>query len=184
VLAYVFWHRPRPGIDSAAYEAALASFHRVLAENAPPGFVRSGAFRLADVPWLGGGGPGWEDWYLLASFASLEPLRDAAVSGPRLVPHDAVARSTGDGAGGVFELVAGEPEHNPAALAAWLAKPEGEPYESFRGRVGGWVAAAGGVLWQRQLALGPGREFLAQLPAGAAVPPELGALVVELARAV
>ncbi len=157
MLAYVFWHRPAAETDSALYERALAEFHRALAAAPPPGFQRSWAFQLAEVPWLGG--PGYEDWYLVDDFAALGELNEAAVSASRKAPHDAVARLAADGTAGVYRLVAGEP--NPGApRAAWLSKPARKTYPAFLAEIG----ALGTAAWQRQMTLGPTPEFCVHEP--------------------
>jgi hypothetical protein len=161
VLAYVFWHRPSPETGAAEYEHALADFHRALAAAPPPGFQSSWAFRPAEVPWLGG--PGYEDWYLVDGFTALGELNEAAVSASRKRPHDAVAALAVDGMGGVYRLVAGEP--NPdATSAAWLSKPAGRTYPAFLAELGALGAAA----WQRQMVLGPTPEFCLHDPTGVA----------------
>ena len=158
MLAYVFWHRPAHDTASAPYEHALAAFHRALAAEPPPGFRRSWAFRLAEVPWLGG--PGYEDWYLVDSFAALGELNEAAVSASRQAPHDAVAGLAADGTAGVYRLVAGEPSLG-TARAAWLPKPPGKTYPAFLAEVG----APSASVWQRQMTLGPAPEFCVHDPA-------------------
>src|SRR3954468_17908859 len=60
MLAYLFWHEPRPEIDTDRYVALLQAFHRALAAAPPPSFVRSWSVRLDDPP--GGGGPAVEGW--------------------------------------------------------------------------------------------------------------------------
>ena len=57
MLAYVFWHRPRPDVDLGAYEEAQRSFHSSLGTT-------SASFRLAELPF-DDGGSGYEDWYLV-----------------------------------------------------------------------------------------------------------------------
>lgn len=171
MLAYVFWHRPAPETASGPYERALAGFHLALAAAPPPGFRRSWAFRLAEVPWLSG--LGYEDWYLVDDFAALGELNEAAVSASRQAPHDAVAGLAADGTAGVYRLVAGEP--NPGATrATWLSKPAGETYPAFLAEIG----APGASAWQRQMTLGPAPEFCVHDPAE-----ELGgALTLALTR--
>jgi hypothetical protein len=153
MLAYVFWHRSA-GADG--YEERLVAFHKALKANPPPGFVSSRAFRLDDAPWLPGGGPPYEDWYLVADWAALGQLNLAAVSGPRAAPHDAVAGLAREGQGGVYA-----PRHGgePAAgEVAWLAKPRGTSYADFH------AALADRPAWQRQMVLGPAPEYVVDEP--------------------
>src|SRR5579864_6820847 len=100
MLAYVFSHRPAPGVDRAAYEDALRSFHAALASAPPSGFVNSVSYHSS---------AGYSDWYLVESSAGLDALNDAAVSGARSAPHDAAARMAVDGAGKLLMLADGEP---------------------------------------------------------------------------
>lgn len=146
MLAYLFWHRPAAGAERADYERALAAFHAALAAHPPAGFGGSAAYRLAAAPWLAGDGDAYEDWYRVADWAALGRLNDAAVSGPRAAPHDAVAHAAGAGAGGVYRLVAGSAGPPQRPHHTWLhALPDDrEP------------AAA----WQRQMVLGPAPEFV------------------------
>jgi hypothetical protein len=102
VLAFVFWHRPRAGVDSGDYEAALLRYHDRLAEEALEGVHGSAVYALADVPWLGA--PGYEDWYFVEASFALDTLNAGAVSGPLRELHDAVAALTGPMAGGLYRL--------------------------------------------------------------------------------
>jgi GNAT superfamily N-acetyltransferase len=58
----------------------------------------------------------------------------------------------------VYGLVGGDAVPRDASCTTWLAKPDGEPYESF---VPELVEAAGhgAAVWQRRLVLGPTPEF-------------------------
>jgi len=84
-------------------------------------------------------------------FAALGALNEAAVTGSRRDPHDAVGRRAAGGVGGVYLRLASA----TAAVdrVAWCAKPAGEPYAAFLGR----LPAA--EVWQRQMVLGPTPEF-------------------------
>jgi hypothetical protein len=161
VLAYVFWHVPEAGADTAAYEAVLRNFHAVLQDDRPAGFAGSAALRVTGAPWLPGGS-GYEDWYLVAGFGDLEALNEAAVSGRRQGPHDAVAGRSGHGAGGVYASWTGAPDV-PGGEVRWFAKAPGTTYADLR-------AALSGTSWHRQLVLGPAPEFCllgSRLPPGA-----------------
>jgi hypothetical protein len=164
VLAYVFWHRPAAGVDADAYEAALAAFHTALAAHPPHGFGQSAAFRLDAAPWLPGDGPAYEDWYAVESWEALGRLNDAAVTGERAAPHDAVAFEAGAGAGGVYRLLAGQ--GLAARAAAWLHKPGGEPRDAFHAA----LTATGGAVWMRQMVLGPAPEYVVRADEVAELP--------------
>jgi hypothetical protein len=136
VLAYVFWHRPRRDVEVEEYEAALRGFHASLAG------VPSATFRLEALPF-GDRGGGYEDWYLVEDWTALGELNATAVDVVHRPPHDAAARSAGEGWGGVYRLVRGVAE--PPAGARWVDRaPEH----------GAEVA-----MWQRQMVLGPAPEL-------------------------
>ena len=151
MLAYLFWHRPDEPGSSDEYERRLVEFHRAI----QGAVVESRAFRLERLPFTEAAG--YEDWYLVDSWAALGELNDAAVSGERAQPHDAVAHRSGDGWGGVYRLIRGSPE--VPAGGRWASKPRDETYEAFLGGEGA------DAVWQRQLVLGPAPEFF--LSAGA-----------------
>jgi hypothetical protein len=142
VLAYLFWHRPAPGVDLAKYEAAHRAFHRALGSA-------SAAFRLAELPFEGGAG--YEDWYLVDDWAGLGALNAAAVEGRRRSDHDRIAAIAGSGWGAVYTLLRGE-ESIPTE-ARWLDKPRSDSYEDFV------ASLPETTIWQRQLTLGPAPEF-------------------------
>jgi hypothetical protein len=133
LLAYVFWHRPAPGVDVGEYEARLREFHATLD-------VVSAAFRLHVLPWRHE--DGYEDWYLVEDWTALGELNAAAVAAARKGEHDAAARLAGEGWAGVWRLIRGAAEP-PAGLRWEATAPDDEaaPY------------------WQRQMTLGPAPEF-------------------------
>jgi hypothetical protein len=157
MYAYVYWHWPSPQAPREVYERFLIGFHESLGAGGSEGFFGSRVLRLAERPWSD---PieCYEDWYYLASFAALERLNDAAVEGARRLSHDRVAAVARDaGAAGVFKLLHGRATAPGAPLQYWLNKPAGEPLDAFLadlGTIEGIVA-----VWQRQLVLGPGKEF-------------------------
>ena len=102
MLAYLFWHEPRPDVDADAYVGRLQAFHRALAAAPPPSFVRSWSVRLAVAPWDAGPTRPFEDWYLVEDWAALGTLNDAAVRAPRGAAHDAVAAMAASPAGGLY----------------------------------------------------------------------------------
>lgn len=142
MLAYVFWHRPRAGVASADYEARLRAFHRRL--NAC-----SASFRISALPFAEG--LGYEDWYLVGSWAELGDLNGRAISGERRAPHDAVAEIAGEGWGAIYALIRGEPR--PPLVTRWVSKPPGLGYEGFL------ASLEAPTVWQRQMLLGPAPEF-------------------------
>jgi hypothetical protein len=163
VLAYVFWHRPADGAE--AYEERLAAFHAVLAAHPPAGFRGSAALRVQAAPWLPGDGPAYEDWYGVDDWTALGRLNEAAVSGPRLQPHDAVAFQAGAGAGAVYGLVTGRPEL-AAKCESWIAKPAGAGREAFHEKLAGPDRS----VWMRQMVLGPSPEYVVRSDAPVALP--------------
>jgi hypothetical protein len=142
MLAYVFWHRPRPDVDVGEYESGLRTLHERLS-------IGSASFRLAELPF--GSGPGYEDWYPVDDWAALGDLNLAAVSGDRRGPHDAVAAAAAAGWGGLYALVRGE--GIPPAATRWMRKPPGEGSDRFL------AALDAAPIWRRQLVLGPAPEF-------------------------
>ena len=156
MLAYLFWHWPR---DGHTYEADLIAFHRALRQHAPVGLIDTASYWVESLPWLAVQSV-YEDWYLVDSFAGLETLNRAAVSPPLETAHHHVARATADGTGGLYAVRQGAPDLD-VETASWLRKPGGVSYEQFFSTL-----PAGSCLRQRQLSLGPGREFCAraQLP--------------------
>jgi hypothetical protein len=159
VLAYVFWHRPRPHVAPAHYEAGLAAFHATLAASPPEGFRESLRLRTGAVPWLPGDGDAYEDWYLVEDWAALGRLNDAAVQGARRTPHDAVAAEASAGTAGIYRRMLGAPR--PAgARATWFAKPDGLAYADLGDQLDERLQGVDASLWQRQMTLGPTPEFV------------------------
>ena len=103
MLAYVFWHVPRPGVAAREYEAAHREFHHVLWNAGIAGLVALRVFRLSAIPWLGGKA-GYEDWHLLENSAALDVLNGAAISQARQRPHDRIAAMAADGTAGLYGL--------------------------------------------------------------------------------
>lgn len=188
VLAYVFWHWPAAGTDTAVYEQALMAFHEVLAAAAPEGFGGSVVARVERAPFgpvpdgdapgaggspgAGGAAPVYEDWYLLSGSAGLDPLDAAAVGGRCAAAHATVAAMAGGGTAGLYRLVAGDLPMGAATAAHWLDVPSGEPRG---GVVDELTAAASGdrrALWMRRMTLGPAPE-LCLLDGGGATAPVL-----------
>src|SRR6185369_2566685 len=172
MLAYVFWHWPRPDIERGQYLDHLRAFHRTLAANKPPGFQRSVVFRIQGANWLNTDGEAYEEWYLLDDSAAMDHLNDAAVSGVCEEPHNRVAREAADGTGGLYRLRAGNGELSATRYALWLSKPAGMSYKDFYPALEPLTSEPDVALWGRQMTLGPTAEFCIhsanpiELPAG------------------
>jgi len=154
VLAYLFWHSPAPGTEQADYEALLAAFHESLAASQIEGLACSAAFLVRGLTWLGAGAPSYEDWYLLEDFAALGRLNEAAVTGRRTSPHDAVAARAGTGTAGVYAHRGVAVPSPRGDVAVWFSRTPGSSYDEVFAR-----APSEGELWQRQMTLGPTPEL-------------------------
>ena len=160
MLAYVFWHWPRPDVSIADYEARMRTFQGALAADGPRELRAARAWRVAGAPWLPDGS-GYEEWYLLDESAALDALNRGAVTGTLAEPHNTVAALAAGGAAGLYQMVTGNPgaPATPASLdgtaAHWFAKPSGMPYADFYARLG----EAQSRLWRRMMVLGPTPEF-------------------------
>ena len=158
MLAYVFWHWPHSTADRESYVTDLIAFHETLRANKPPGFLRSIVFSVQNANWLNTTEPAFEDWYLVNDSAAIDPLNEAAVTGPCEQPHNLVARKAAGGTAGLYRLRTGTPDIATSRHALWFAKPEGEPYEDFFRRMED-QRPEGSALWGRQMTLGPTAEF-------------------------
>jgi hypothetical protein len=143
LLAYLFWHRPRPGVEREEYEQAQRQFQALLEGEAA-------CFRLEALPF--DDGPGYEDWYLVEDWQALGELNAAAVDARRKGGHDRAAAMAADGWGGIYASI-----HGPASIPAqarWAHKPRGESTADFLAEIRDDTP-----VWQRQLVLGPAPEF-------------------------
>lgn len=175
MLAYVFFHRAAPGVETPAYETALRRFHSSLAGAPPPGFIGSSTYRV---------GGGYADWYLVDGSAALDVLNEAAVNAARSPSHDAVAHMSSDGAGKLLTLVgrasaartsnsgAGPPE---AGFEIRFSKPAGMGYKDLYARLKPWTDQAELTLWRRMMVLGPPPEFCLLVPSEIQLPAEMRA---------
>jgi hypothetical protein len=171
-LAYTFWHRARPEIDPAGYEAGLQAFHQRLSAVPIPGFRDSWTLRVPDLPWQPGGG--YEDWYLVDDFAALGVLAEHAVDSVRTPTHDQMARSVRDGAGGLYALLGETGETSgpgdsgraeQSGWVGWFTKQPGVGYQQLRADLTRSIEAGlVRAVWQRQLVLGPAPEFRVLAP--------------------
>jgi len=160
MLGYVFWHRPAEGGAPESYERAQDRFHRSLAARPPEGYRGSACFRVADVEWLGDGGPGYEDWYLVDDFAALGVLRQAAVSAGHRTAHEEAAKRVGDGTGGLYRLAEGCAALEHVRVAVWVSVPREQPEDVVAGLLlGDGLDRRRGGLWRRELTFGPAPEY-------------------------
>jgi hypothetical protein len=172
VLAYVFSHRPAPGVGIAEYEEVLREFHERLVAGPPRGFLSSLTYRIGD---------GYSDWYLLEDSAALDALNEAAVSGSRATSHHAAARMAVDGVGKLLSLAAGE--HDPDAVTEIrFAKPQGMQYSELYAGLQPVTSAKGTGLWRRMMVLGPPPEFCLTAPARVDLPPAIRPEIVNRSR--
>jgi len=151
MLAYLFWHWPRPDVNPGRYADELLAFHGALAASPSPGYRGSRVLEVSGAPWAPVATV-LEDWYFVDDFAALGALDQAATSGPRREPHDAAARLALGGAGGVYRRLREGGVAAPAQVS-WFGKPAGMGYPELLAQ----MPAA--ELWQRQLVLGPAPEF-------------------------
>jgi len=163
MLAYVFWHWPQSTVDPDLYSTDLITFHETLRANKPQGFLQSTVFLIHHANWLNTTGPAFEDWYLLSDSSAIDPLNEAAVTGPCEQPHNLVARAAAGGTAGLYRLRTGTADISTSRHALWFSKPEGEPYKEFFRRLQA-VCPEGSGLWGRQMTLGPTSEFCLLTP--------------------
>lgn len=176
MLAYVFWHRPRPDVELDAYEGAQLAFHRSLSHSRPAGMRCSAVFKIDETPWplaadeatrADGAIARYEDWYLLEDFTALGVLGEAAVGHGHRSAHDDAARRFGGGAGGVYALVEGARAPGgelgapigEANVAIWVARPLGDEPRELGELLGDGMDPRHASLWRRQLVLGPAPEY-------------------------
>jgi len=101
MLAYLFWHTPKPTVARSDYERDLLAFSRALADLHCPGVRGITSFRTSTVPWLDDPS-GYEDWATIDGSCALETLNEQAVSGSMVELHGTVAQQMGVGYGGVY----------------------------------------------------------------------------------
>jgi hypothetical protein len=163
LLAYVFFHRPAPGVETAVYETALRRFHSSLALAPPPGFIGSSTYRV---------GAGYADWYLVDGSAALDVLNEAAVNQTRAASHDSVASMASDGDGKLLTRVSGEAPAG-AGFEIRFSKPAGMSYPKLYERLKPWTDQAELTLWRRMMVLGPPPEFCLLAPSAIQLPADL-----------
>jgi hypothetical protein len=172
VLAYVFSHRPAPGVEAARYEAVLGEFHSRLAATPPRGFISSLTYRIGDA---------YSDWYLLVDSAAMDALNEAAVSGSRTTPHNIAARMAVDGVGKLLSLATGE-QDAAAGCEIRFAKPPGMAYADLYASLEFATATRGAGLWRRMMVLGPPPEFCLTTSTPVELPPAMRPEVLNRSR--
>jgi hypothetical protein len=180
VLAYVFWHWPRPDVQRPDYEQRQRRFHAALRDAPSPGFLGSRSYAVNGATWTGGGGDAYEDWYLVENSAALDPLNEAAVTASRQAPHDAAAAGAAGGTAGLYRLRRGDVDSAAPLAAGWFGKPAGMSYAELDVALEPVVRGSGGVLWMRQMVLGPTPEFCLQCPQSVRLPAGFEAMWVTL----
>lgn len=183
MLAYVFWHQRASGTAREEYQEKLIAFHQVLRERKPRGFVCSMVLEIAQLPWMTTESEVYEDWYLVENSAALDPLDEAAVTGVCQEPHHRVARLANNGTGGLYRWK--EKTFNLAQVAGlrsatWFNKPAGMSYEKLYELLRESREGLQGVLWQRQMTMGPALEFCWQNPQESRLPEEVEGRQVEV----
>lgn len=179
MLAYVFWHWKQSEITANDYEDRQRGFHAALAAAPPSGFLGSFSVSLSGAAWAAGGSDAYEDWYLVQDFGALGLLNEAAVSASRAAPHDAAAAVAAGGTAGLYGLRRGETLRRPR-YAQWFGKPERMAYDELLTQLAPQVDQVQGVLWMRQMVLGPTREFCLHAGAPVSLPAAFRTLVIPL----
>ena len=160
MLAYVFWHWPRPTITKEDYLQKLWLFHTSLAANPSEGFSHSVVFEIPAPPWLSAESVAYEDWYLVDDSAALDKLNFAAVSGRNEKPHNTVAVEAEGGIAGLYRLKQGDVSALAGAkFALWFSKSSNLGYPDLYTNLSDLSAKEGVGLWCRQMTLGPTSEF-------------------------
>lgn len=163
MLAYLFWHRPNPIVETGRYEESLLRFQRSLMEQRPPGLQGAASYRIPSVPWLDGRG-GYEDWCYVEGSWALDILNGFAVAGDVKAPHDAAAGQMEIGHGGLYTLTWGTPNLSSRHAVTWLTRPRGVQWRSALEPLRTQIPEA--VFWRRQMVLGPAAEFAVVVPSG------------------
>ena len=159
MLAYVFWHWPFPNIEASTYQHDLITYHQTLSAHKPSGFHHTRVLLMEQASWLKRNEATYEDWHLVENSAALDPLNDRAVSGPCQEPHRQIARWTQGSAGGLYHLVFGDADLSVVRFAYRFHKPTGMAYGALYALLQPLAQESKGILWTRQMNLGPGPEF-------------------------
>jgi hypothetical protein len=161
MLAYVFWHRPHPDVERAAYEGKMKRFQQALLQHPSPGLTDAWSWRIEALPWLGSEA-GYEDWCLLQGSWAMDPLNAYAVTGDTKVVHDPLAAQMAVGAGGLYSHVCGDPCTAARSTVLFLTRPRGIDWQSALEPVR--ATAPKVTIWRRQMVLGPAPEFAVEVP--------------------
>ncbi|MBY0505507.1 MAG: hypothetical protein K2X03_16460 [Bryobacteraceae bacterium] len=170
MIAYLFWHTPRAGVDEAQYAAKLIHFHEELEQlgSGSTGLALDPvAYSLPEVPWIPVNRSVYLDVYAMDSTSRMETLNSAAVSGPMLQPHQEIAALYGSGAGSLYDVRAGQ--LGPATDSYWFAKPQGMTYAELDALLNPLITP-GVALLRRLMVLGPSPEFCLLSPAPLTLP--------------
>ena len=170
MLAYIFWHWPRPGVASDDYVTRQLAFHEALASRGPAALEASYIWRVTGAPWTPTS-VAYEDWYLLENSAGLDALNAAAVSDSLREVHDAAAGLAAGGMAALYTPSGPRVGDEPAldgSVALWFNKPEAMRYGALYQRLRPRLAH----LWTRMMVLGPSPEFLLLGDTIQGIPPE------------
>jgi len=183
MLAYVFWHQRASHVAPETYREKLQAFHQRLWDEPPAGLLFSFVLQIPQLPWIAGGRESYEDWYLLEHSGALDALNEAAVTGGCQQPHQQVAQLAGYGTGGLYRLKEGT--FDPAQgiqvrFATWFQKPTGMNYASLSDLLRESRVGPPGILWQRQMTLGPALEFCLHSSQKPLLGPEIEQVQVEV----
>lgn len=162
MLAYVFWHQRESTSVKEAYQEKLIAFHQRLQERQPQGFICSMVLEMAHLPWMTEGKEAYEDWYILENSAALDRLDEAAVTGMCREPHQQVASLASNGTGGLYRWKEGAVDLVYKAemrFATWFSKPAGMKYDTLYELFRQSQGKHQGMVWQRQMTMGPALEF-------------------------
>jgi len=181
MLAYIFWHRPSPTVETARYEEGLMRFQRNLAAQKIPGFLSATTFQIGPVPWLSDRS-GYEDWYVVEASWALDPLNAFAIAGAMQAPHDHVAAQLEEGHAGLYFHVGGERLVAAQSTITWLTRPRGIQWQPAVEAVRRKSPQAN--IWCRQMTLGVATEFAVEMPGEVEfeVPPRWEARAVKRVR--
>lgn len=158
MLAYLFWHTPKPEARQSEYEESLIGFARALAGTGCAGVRAVSNFRVSAVPWLGDRA-GYEDWVVVEGPSALADLNTVAVSGPMAAPHARVAQMMEVGHGGLHYHLWGDLAPQAADEAHWLSRPRGIDFRPVLRKITDGANQPVSV-WRRFMVLGPATEFL------------------------
>lgn len=179
MIAYLFWHVPRAGVDEAQYAAKLARFQEELEQvggsvsglDADPA-----AFRVDDVAWINAGRTVYVDLYLMSDSSKMDVLNGAAVKDGMAAAHGEIAALYGSGAGSLYGVRTGTVDPVQAKHAYWFSKPAGMSYAELDLALAPSVDLGAAVL-RRMMVLGPSPEFCLLSPVALTLPAAIAGAV-------